>query len=266
MSLSQAIILGAIQGFTEFLPVSSSGHLIFIPAIFGWQDQGLAFDIVVHLGTLIAVLIYTKKILIRLFSALFVPKKETLHDRRLAIYLLVSVVPVALVGLFLGSNIRSHAIIGVSFIVWGIVLWFGDRYSKTLPEDKKVSTLKKTNTTQIMWMSAAQVLALIPGTSRSGITMTAGLFGKLSKKMAAEISFLMAIPVIGAASMLTIKDMLDVGVINTSFPSLIVGFLVSCFTAMLAMRWLVSLVEKWGFAPFAYYRIIVGVIILLVLV
>ena len=265
MSLLQAIILGAIQGFTEFLPVSSAGHLIFIPAIFGWQDQGLAFDIVVHLGTLIAVLIYTKKTLLRLCNAVVFPKKETLHDRRLAIYLLGSVIPVALVGLFLGSNIRSHAIIGISFIVWGIVLWFADRYSKTLPDDKKVNTLKKTNATQIMWMSLAQILALIPGTSRSGITMTAGLFGKLSKKMAAEISFLMAIPVIGAASVLTIKDMVDVGVINTSFPSLIVGFLVSCVTAMLAMKWLVSLVEKWGFAPFAYYRIIVGVIIVLVL-
>ena len=266
MSVLQAIILGAIQGFTEFLPVSSSGHLIFIPALFGWQDQGLFFDIVVHLGTLVAVLMYTKKTLLQLSVALFFPKKENTHDRCIALYLLGSAIPVAVVGFLLGSNIRSYWVIGISFIVWGVVLCIADGYNHRLSQERKVTSLRGVRPGQILCMSLAQVLALVPGTSRSGITMVAGLFGKLSKKMAAEISFLMAIPVIGAASVLSIHDMLTGDVMQVSVMSLIVGFFVSCFTAMVAMKWLVSLVEKWGYGLFGYYRIIVGIIILLVLV
>ena len=208
MSIIQAIVLGVIQGITEFLPISSSGHLVFIPKLFGWGDQGLAFDTIMHLGTLLAVVVYFRKKLWKILRAVFLYKnKEIRNDRKLGWLLILSIIPAGIIGLFfdnwIETNLRSTTVIAFGLIFWGIILFFADRVSQ-----KKSSTrsLGQTGWKQTLFIGCAQAIALIPGTSRSGITMTAGLFSKFNKKSAAEFSFLMSIPVIGLAGLLQILE------------------------------------------------------------
>ena len=140
MSVIQAIILGTIQGLTEFLPVSSSGHLIFLPKLFGWSDQGLAFDTVMHLGTLLAVVVYFRRKLYEISLSVFISSKklkvESINDRKLFWLLILSIIPAAIVGLlfdnWIETNLRATWIIGANFIVWGIILFLADMYSKKL--------------------------------------------------------------------------------------------------------------------------------------
>ena len=149
MSIIQAIVLGLIQGITEFLPVSSSGHLIFLPAFLGWDDQGVTFDLIVHLGTLSAVVFYFRKKLWLIIKSFLVYKyslsdsetKGFVTNRRLGLLLILSFLPVAVVGFLLDSNIRSFGIIGWSFIVWGVVLWIADRYSERLNSHKSLDKI-----------------------------------------------------------------------------------------------------------------------------
>ena len=271
MSLIQAIVLGIVQGITEFLPVSSSGHLIFIPQIFGWPDQGIAFDVFVHLGTLFAVAIYFRKriwTLIRSFlpssvlSSSIAANTEARQDRKLALWIVLSIIPAAVIGLLFEQVSRSAEVVAWSLIIWGILLgladWAQSKRTKTTPFHKlKVS--------QVILISLAQAIALIPGTSRSGITMTAGLFSGLSKKAAAEFSFLMSLPVIGAAGLLKLLELISSSEAILWTP-LLVGGLTAAISGFFAISFLMKLVEKRGFLPFALYRVIVGVIILLVVV
>ena len=271
MTLLQAIILGVIQGITEFLPVSSSGHLIFIPQFLGWQDQGIAFDIFVHLGTLFAVAVYFRKriwTLIRSFlpssvlSSSISSNKEARQDRKLALWVLFSIIPAAVIGLMFEQVSRSAQVVAWSLIVWGVVLAIADWV-----HSKKVQTtpFNKLKVSQVIFISLAQAIALIPGTSRSGITITAGLFSGLSKKAAAEFSFLMSLPVIGAAGLLKLLELIS-SPEAISWVPMLVGGLTAALSGFLAISFLMKLVEKRGFLPFAIYRVIVGVLILLVLV
>ena len=262
MDITQAIVLGAIQGITEFLPVSSSGHLIFLPSLFGWEDQGILFDVVVHLGTLTAVLWYFKARLITLAKAAFSTNKQQQADRRLAWYIVLSIIPVGIVGLFLGTNARSASIIGWSFIIWGIVLYLADKYASKQKTTKDLGTI---NTWDVVWISFSQILALIPGTSRSGITMTTGLFRKLDKKAAAEFSFLISIPVIAAAGALQILEVASEGIAIATLTPLLIGFIISSLSALLAMHALIRCITRWGYTPFVLYRVVVGIGILLFL-
>src|SRR3989344_7447398 len=187
MTVFQALILGVVQGITEFLPISSSGHLIFIPKLFGWADQGLSFDAVVHLGTLVAVVVYFRRRLWGLARSFFVRTDESRASQRLGLLLMLSVIPAGLVGYFGGDWIETHTrsanIIAFGLIFWGVVLFLADRYSRQQQETVDMGRL---SWGKVAWIACAQAIALIPGTSRSGITMTVGLFAKLDKKSAAE--------------------------------------------------------------------------------
>lgn len=267
MTTVQALILGTIQGLTEFLPVSSSGHLIFIPALFGWADQGLAFDVVLHLGTLVAVVFYFRKTLVRLFRALWTKQKT--EDSVLARYVLWSVIPAGLAGFFFGdmieASLRSATIVAWSLIGWAGVLAAADGWNKGLEKAQKTISLTAMGWRQAAFVALAQILALVPGTSRSGITMTAGLFAGLNKKSAAEFSFLMSVPVIflaGAAKMAA----LSTEVISIPIEIFLIGFIASTLSGFLAIWTLMKIIQKWSFMPFVAYRIVIGTLILFYLV
>lgn len=273
MTAFQAIILGIVQGIGEFLPISSSGHLIFLPKFFGWQDQGLAFDMIAHLGTLLAVITYFRHKLWVLFTSIFTDDKKHQMERRLIWLIAVSTIPAAIVGFFLGDIIetefRSPHIIGVGLIVWGIVLGLADRYSHNINKKKKdlseKTMLKDLSWWQVIGMGCAQAIALIPGTSRSGITMTAGLFSGLSRKAASEFSFLMSIPIISLAAGVKLVGVVQHGANGTDPLLLFVGFLSAAVSGFFAIAILMKIIQKWSFMPFVIYRIIVGTLIICLL-
>ncbi|MCB9799004.1 undecaprenyl-diphosphate phosphatase [Candidatus Nomurabacteria bacterium] len=262
MNIFQAVVLGVIQGLTEFLPVSSSGHLVFVPVLFGWSDQGLTFDVVVHLGSLLAVILYFRKRLWQLLRSLFVSEeKETRH---LALILVFSIIPAGVAGLLFGdwieANLRATSVVAWGLIFWGVMLWFAERTS--LQEKKN----KQVNWSRGAWIACAQALALIPGTSRSGITMTAGMFAGLSKKTAAEFSFLMSVPVILVAGAVKLLRLIETGGEGAlvSGPMLF-GFVAAAISGFVAIAGLMKVIQKWSFKPFVVYRIFIGVLILLFL-
>ncbi len=282
MTILQALTLGIIQGITEFLPISSSGHLIFIPHIFGWGDQGLTFDVIVHLGSLIAVVVYFREVLFRIVRAFFSPKQQTIpplagipsrggtynrqqQDRKMGWLLALSIVPALVVGLFfevLGVELRSPVMVAFGLIFWGVVLGTADRYQKqSKNQEPRTITFKNA-----LFIGCAQAIALIPGTSRSGITMTAGLFAKLTKKQAAEFSFLMSVPVIAIAGALKVVQFVKDGGEAIAFFPLIVGFFAAAVSGYVAIWGLMKIIEKWSFMPFVVYRIVVGLAILMFLV
>lgn len=275
MTIIQSIVLGVIQGLTEFLPVSSSGHLIFLPKLFGWADQGLGFDVVLHLGSLVAVVVYFRKKLWQMIKAFFSRKPELKSDRRLAWLIILSIIPAGVVGLLFNDwiemNLRGAEVVAFGLIFWGIVLYVADTYAKKQPssraqvEGKNKKTLNQTNWKTSLFVGCAQAIALIPGTSRSGITMTAGLFSKFDKKSAAEFSFLMSVPIIFLAGAKHLFEMLEVGLGGLSMVVLIVGFLSAALSGFFAIWGLMKIIQKYSFTPFVVYRIIVGVLVLLYL-
>lgn len=272
MSLIQSIILGLIQGLTEFLPVSSSGHLIFIPKLFGWAEQGIDFDLIVHLGTLMALVIYFRKKLWQIFLAFFGLQNKMNEDSRLKIkdyrklgwLIILATIPAGVAGLLFNDKIdslyaNSAKVIGLSFIVWGVVLYFADLYSQ---KHSSILILEKINWKNSLFIGFMQAIALIPGTSRSGITMTAGMFSKFSKKVAAEFSFLISVPIIALAGLSGLRHLAKTGFTHVGLMPLIVGFLVSFLSGLVAVWFLLKIIQKWSFKPFVIYRIIVGLIIL----
>ena len=264
MTMFQAIFLGVIQGITEFLPVSSSGHLIFLPTLFGWQDQGIAFDVMVHLGSLVAVVVYFRKKIWQLMQAFFSTDKSKKSDRLLSWFIIISIIPAGVIGLLLKSNSRSALVVGISLIFWGLVLGAADLYAKK--RKKTGADINNLKLWQIICISFAQAIALIPGTSRSGITMTAGLFSGLTKKAAAEFSFLMSVPIIAAAGILKTKEFIEVGFGDITFGVLFIGCISAAISGWFAIAGLMKIIQKWSFMPFVVYRVIIGVIILVTLI
>ena len=264
MTVLQAVFLGTIQGLTEFLPVSSSGHLIFLPSLFGWSDQGIAFDVVVHLGSLIAVIVYFQKKILQLIRSFVLQDTVAKKQRMLAWYILLSIIPAGTMGLLLESNSRSALVVGGSLIFWGMILGVADRFEK----QRKAKGVELDTLT--LWQSSvialAQAVSLIPGTSRSGITMTAGLFSGLTKKAAAEFSFLMSIPIIAAAGLLKILEFIEVGLGDLSLQALATGFIAAAVSGWIAIAGLMKIIQKWSFMPFVVYRICIGIIILATIV
>ncbi len=298
MTALEALVLGIIQGLTEFLPVSSSGHLVFMPHIFGWAYQGLAFDVVVHMGTLVAVIFYFRKKLWQIVKSLFsknigqtagtpldssslpqTPSSRSLRSRglplkggeetnvsRLGWFLLLSIIPAGLFGLLLGdfveTSLRSPWVVGVSLIFWAVVLAAADGFGKGLADKKANKDLEKITFKNVLFIALAQAIALIPGTSRSGITMTAGLFAKLDKKSAAEFSFLMSVPVITLAGVYKLFQVINNGTMGQWDNTFLVGFLASTISGFLAIKFLMKIIQKWSFMPFVVYRVAIGTLIL----
>jgi len=237
----QTTFLALIQGLTEFLPISSSAHLILPSAVLGWPDQGLAFDVAVHLGSLLAVILYFRKDLLQLLSGcLLTAKTRSINpDSRLVLLLALATLPVVLAGLgfksVIENQLRGVLVIAVSTIVFGVFLWLADRRSQSSQQIPEL-------TWQIaLVIGLSQVVALIPGTSRSGITMTAALFCGLDRVSASRFSFLLSIPVIGAAALLLLLDLYSVPEVN--WLQLGYGLIIAAISAYVCIRYFLPLLR-----------------------
>lgn len=262
MDLTQQLVLALMQGLTEFLPISSSAHLILLPRLVGWADQGLDFDIAVHVGTLSAVVIYFRQELTAMardWSRSLVTRQQT-AESRLAWAVLFGTIPVGLFGLIFKDAIelylRSPLVIAATTIIFGLLLWWADASGKRQRDEY---TLRASD---ILFIGIAQAIALIPGTSRSGITMTAGLALGLTRQAAARFSFLLSIPVIVLAGLLALKDIL-VQHHPVDGGALLTGILVSGVTAYLCIHVFLKLLERMGMLPFVIYRLLLGAFLLL---
>jgi undecaprenyl-diphosphatase len=260
MTLIQIIVLAVVQGLTEFLPISSSAHLILVPVISDWPDQGLAFDVAVHVGTLSAVVWYFRHEVISMtrdWSASCVQKK-TVGDSRLAWAVIIGTIPVGLAGLlfhdFVDTVLRSPLVIAWATIGFGLLLWWADAQGKRQRDEHTLSWK------DIIIIGMAQVLALIPGTSRSGITMTAGLMLGLTRNGAARFSFLLSIPTILLAG--GYKGLKLLGDGNVDWATIILGTLLSALTAYLCIHVFLKVLERIGMLPFVIYRLVLGVVLL----
>jgi undecaprenyl-diphosphatase len=255
----QVTILAVLQGATEFLPISSSGHLILPSLLFAWNDQGLTFDVAVHVGTLFAVLIYFRDDLQRLVFALTLSIFQRKHseDSKLAWMLLAATIPAGLCGLLFASQVeqygRSLILIGTTSIGFGLLLFVSDR------RGSKQLTLADMNWKTALLIGFSQILALIPGTSRSGVTMTAALFCNLDRAAAARFSFLLAIPIITASGLLRGIQLLQADTESVEWLVLLYAIFISAVVAYLCIHYFLQLIERFGFLPFVVYRVLLGI-------
>lgn len=258
MDFIQIFILAVVQGLTEFLPVSSSAHLILVPILTGWEDQGLAFDVAVHVGTLSAVVLYFRKELLKMLVAWFASLRG--HgfsaDAKLAWAVLIGTIPVGLAGLlfkdFIAEYLRTPYVLASSTLVFALLLWWADKMGSRQRDEYSI------NWKDVLFIGLAQAMALIPGTSRSGATMTAALMLGLSRQAAARFSFLLSIPVIVLAGGLSAKDYLDHATIDDMQP-LMLGALLSGVSAYFCIHYFLKLLERIGMFPFVIYRIVLAV-------
>ena len=263
MTPLQAIALGIIQGLSEFLPISSSGHLALAPWLFGWEDPGLSFDVALHLGTLLAVLWYFRMEWLALIKAAFgiitTGRIETPEKRRV-VYLIIATIPGAIGGYLLQGKaetaFRSPQLIAIALIVMGLVLWLVDRavdQRRILGEMRWVDALL---------IGLSQVIALIPGVSRSGSTITTARGLRFDRESSAEFSFLMSMPIIAAAVILEGPKALREGGITNELMS---GVVASAISGWLAISILMRYVSRHSYGIFAFYRVILGIAVLAVI-
>lgn len=263
MTTFQALVLGLIQGLTEFLPISSSAHLALAPWFFGWPDPGLAFDVALHFGTLVAVLWYFRaewgKLISAAISSIRNRRVQTVEEKRV-VFLIIATIPGAIGGLLLEKKaetaFRAPALTATALIVMGIVLWAADRFSRM---DRNITGMR--------WLDAlligiSQVFALIPGVSRSGSTITTGRLLKFDRQSAAVFSFLMSMPIIAAAVVLKGPEALR----NEGLSApLIVGVLAAAISGWLAIAILMRYVTRHSYGIFALYRVLLGLTVFFVL-
>ena len=262
MDILQAIWLAAIQGFTEFLPISSSAHLILPSQVLGWPDQGLAFDVAVHVGSFVAVVIYFRREIQQLVSgwvkSLGGPQTP---ESRLAWYIIIATVPASITGLIFGGfievHLRSMAVIAATTILFGLLLGWADyRYRGT-------KTIDQLTWKTALIVGAAQALALIPGTSRSGITMTAALMLGFDRISAARFSFLLSIPIIALSG--GYKGLELLGQASVPWFEIMIGTVLSALTAYLCIHSFMRFVERVGMLPFVIYRLLLGAVLIYLL-
>ncbi|WP_417505563.1 undecaprenyl-diphosphate phosphatase [Marinomonas gallaica] len=253
------IFLALIQGLTEFLPISSSAHLILPSQLLGWPDQGLAFDVAVHVGTLVAVVGYFWRdvsLIIRdTVGGLFTHRHT--ENSRLGMWVVLATIPAVIVGLLFNSVIeqylRSIEVIAYTTIGFGVLLWISDRFASHHKQQNDLTW------SRVLIIGLAQALALIPGTSRSGITMTAARFLGFSRECSARFSFLLSIPIILAAGSLKTFELLTVeSVVPIDYQSLGWGIVLSGISAYLCIHLFLKWLGRIGFLPFMIYRLILG--------
>ncbi len=256
----QAVVLGIVQGLTEFLPISSSAHLILVPWMFGWQEPGLAFDVALHLGTLLAIVLYFWRDWAKLAASIVIPKWS--EERRLLVRLLVATLPGAAAG-YLGDKWVSDTfhtgggqwIVGIAMAALGVLLYVAERVAN---HSKPLTGLRHADA---LLIGLAQAFAVVPGVSRSGATITAGLLLGLRRESAARFSFLMAAPIIAGAG---VKELLDLRHIDAGVALLPVamGTLSAMAVGILAIAFLLRWLQRGTFLPFAVYRVVLGALIL----
>jgi undecaprenyl-diphosphatase len=265
MDMLHVIWLALLQGLTEFLPISSSAHLILLPQLMDWSDQGLAFDVSVHLGTLCAVLLYFRRDLVVMtrdwLGSLW--HRKLTPDARLAWAVIWGTVPAGLAGFLFADSIEQHLrsplVIAATTILFGALLWWADTHRKESRDEHGLGWR------DIAIVGFAQALALIPGTSRSGITITAGLMVGLGREAAARYSFLLSIPIILAAGGLEAKKLAQ-NQLPVDWWALGVGTAVAGISAYLVIHYFLKLISRITMLPFVLYRLALGVILLFLFV
>jgi len=265
MTWLQVIVLAIVQGLTEFLPISSSGHLVLVPSAAGWTDQGLAFDVAVHFGSLLAVCVYFRDDILALFRGsgqLLKLQSQTLESR-MALAIGIGTVPAALAGLALAgwieANLRSPAVIVVTLSGYAVVMVLADRFGR---RERSVANISLFDAVVI---GCAQALALVPGTSRSGVTISAARILGFDRLDAARFSFLLSAPVILLATVYEMGKLI-VGDVAVAWLQLIIAVLVSAVVAYVSIDFFMRFVSRIGLLPFALYRLALAAIILYVLV
>ena len=265
MEIIQIIVLALVQGITEFLPISSSAHLILVPIVFNWQDQGLAFDVAVHVGSLSAVMFYFR-IEIQRMSKDWIQsliQRKNIGESTLAWAVILGTIPAGIAGLLLNDfielNLRSTLVIAITTIVFGLLLWYADAKG-TQSRTEHSLTMR-----DVLIIGFMQALALIPGTSRSGITITAGLLLGLTRDAAARFSFLLSIPLILAGGGLKTKELIKSSV-PVDWLAIMLGIALSAISAYFCIHFFLKLLNRVGMMPFIIYRLILGVILLFVAV
>lgn len=268
MTIFQAIILGIIQGVTEFLPVSSSGHLVIVPQLLNWQlpdQESFVFDVLVQLGTLLAVIAYFRENLLSILRAFFsgIARGKPFVDRqaRMGWYLLLATVPAGLAGLLLKDEIRASfaSITATAWSLFGTALlllaaeWIG----------KRARTLDTLSWPDALWMGLFQVFALFPGVSRSGATITGGMVRGFDRPAAARFSFLMAVPVMLGAGLVAAVDLFTIPDLSAFLPSLLAGFVAAAVVGYLAIRWLLRYLVHHPLYYFSGYLLILSITLLI---
>ena len=258
----QALVLGLLQGLGEFLPISSSAHLALAPWLLHWPDPGLAFDVALHFGTLVAVLWYFRQEWVSLARAawqIVTTRKIVTIEQRRALYVIIATIPGGIFGLLLEkkaeTTLRNPALIATALIIMGVILWVVDRVR---PQARDLNQLR---TSDAIWIGLAQAFALIPGVSRSGATITAGRGLGLDRNGAAAFSFLLSMPIIAAAAILKVPHVLKESGLTTP---LVVGVLASAISGWIAISALLKYVSRHSYGAFALYRVVVGAIVLVI--
>ena len=261
MDSLQIIILSIIQGLTEFLPISSSAHLILVPVVFKWPDQGLVFDVAVHVGSLTAVVVYFRHEVLNMTTAWLgsVFRQQHSADSRLAWWVILGTLPAVMAGLLfkdlVETDLRSPLVIAWATIGFGLLLAVADRIQRH--ERDEYSLAWK----DVLIIGCFQALALIPGTSRSGITMTAGLLLGLQRDAAARFSFLLSIPVIIASGVFKTRDLVE-SRLPVEWGLLALAVVLSAVSAWLCIHLFLKLINRIGMMPFVVYRLVLGGVLL----
>ncbi|MEL0224747.1 MAG: undecaprenyl-diphosphate phosphatase [Gammaproteobacteria bacterium] len=263
MTIEYAFFLALIQGLTEFLPISSSAHLILPSAIFGWPDQGLAFDVAVHFGSLGAVMLSLRIEIQRVATGMIVGMgRRYPRHAKLGWLIGLATLPAVIAGLlakdFIETELRSELVIAWATIGFGLLLWWAHYQSGR-------GGFAKIRVREALVIGLAQALALIPGTSRSGITLTAGLWLGLSRRVAAKFSFLLSIPIILGAALIKTKDLLETSD-PVAWDLIAIGVVISFLSAYLCIRLFLAFIQRIGLLPFVAYRLALGLILLVLLV
>jgi undecaprenyl-diphosphatase len=259
----QIVVLSVLQGVTEFLPISSSAHLILLPKILGWPDQGLAFDIAVHVGTLVAIVSYFRKELVAMTIdwVKYICGNGATQNSNLAWMVIWGTIPVGLVGFFskhiVETALRSEFIIVVTTILFGVLMGIAYKIAQC-KRDEYAMRWK-----DVLIIGLSQVIALIPGTSRSGITATAGLMVGLTPKAAARYSFLLAIPVIASAGLLQSIELLHSSIV-VPWKELFYAMFLAAVSGYMCIYFFLKLLNRIGFYPFVIYRIILGIFLFVI--
>ncbi len=251
----EAIVLGAVQGLAEFLPVSSSAHLIIVPWLLKWNDPGLVFDVALHLGTLLALMVYYWREWVLMGASMFNGDRER---RRLLMMLVVASAPGALIGVLFEkqaeSNFRSPLLIAIALAALGIALWFFDR---SAPQTRKISEITFSDA---LLIGLSQAFAIIPGVSRSGSTITTARLLRLERADAANFSFMMATPIIAGAGLYEGRHLLHEGITG----NVVAGFAAAAIFGLIAITALIRYVRTRTYQPFAWYRVVLAALVVAV--
>jgi len=276
MLLMHVFVLSIIQGLTEFLPVSSSAHLIFPSKLLGWPDQGIAFDVAVHLGTLMAVVLYYLADLIKIFSFTVEAcvRRKVSPVARIGFCIIIGTIPVCVIGAMFESYISSVLrdnidAIAYSTIVFGLILGLASYVNKKMVwknidnnEGARNDSLRNLTYVQALIIGFAQSIAIFPGVSRSGITLTAGLFMGMKSEAAARFSFLLSIPVIMASGLFEIIKLYKAETLELQWVNLALGAFISFFVAIVVIHLFLKYIARSGMAVFVIYRVLLGAVLL----